>query len=127
MHILGLRTEDPLRHVKHYLSIVDNIQADGATRDTSRLRFFYFPSQGKWQNGITEYHSLKSQCGISSYPDSLTISFRSLTEEEGWNRIEEYIQYQDDLWDEPSPSMNISSISEAMQPTLRGHLKRAWK
>ncbi|GKA64474.1 hypothetical protein Tco_0764080 [Tanacetum coccineum] len=32
----GLRTEYPLRHVKHYLSIVDNIQADRATRDTSR-------------------------------------------------------------------------------------------
>ncbi|GKD33292.1 hypothetical protein Tco_1248801 [Tanacetum coccineum] len=83
----GLRTEDPLRHVKHYLSIVDNIQADGATRDTSSSR----------------------------------------TEEEGWNRIEEYVQYQDDLWDEPSPSMNVSSISEAMQPTLRGRLKRAFK
>ncbi|GJY95403.1 hypothetical protein Tco_0511764 [Tanacetum coccineum] len=25
----------------------------------------------------------------------------SLTEEEGWNRIEEYVQYQDDLWDDP--------------------------
>ncbi|GJZ30317.1 putative reverse transcriptase domain-containing protein [Tanacetum coccineum] len=82
----GLRTEDPLRHVKHYLSIVDNIQADGTTRDTSS----------------------------------------SLTKEEGWNRIEECVQYQDDLWDEPSPSMNVSSISEAMQPTLRGRLKRAW-
>ncbi|GKE18230.1 hypothetical protein Tco_1425807 [Tanacetum coccineum] len=44
---LGLRTEDPLRHVKHYLSIVDNIQADGATRDTSRLRFFHFSLKGK--------------------------------------------------------------------------------
>ncbi|GJS54393.1 retrotransposon protein, putative, ty3-gypsy subclass [Tanacetum coccineum] len=33
-----LRIEDPLRYVKHYLSIVDNIQADGATRDTSRLK-----------------------------------------------------------------------------------------
>ncbi|GJT57595.1 hypothetical protein Tco_0992649 [Tanacetum coccineum] len=52
--------------------------------------------------------------------------FSSLTEE-GWNRIEEYIQYQDDLWDEPSHSMNISSILEAMQPTLRGRLKRACK
>ncbi|GJV60467.1 hypothetical protein Tco_1466567 [Tanacetum coccineum] len=31
----GLRNDDPLRHVKHYLSIVDNIQADRATRDTS--------------------------------------------------------------------------------------------
>ncbi|GJW30833.1 reverse transcriptase domain-containing protein [Tanacetum coccineum] len=32
----GLKNEDPLHHVKHYLSIIDNIQADGATRDTSR-------------------------------------------------------------------------------------------
>ncbi|GJY95931.1 hypothetical protein Tco_0512292 [Tanacetum coccineum] len=31
-----------------------------------------------------------------------------------------YVRYQDDLWDEQSPSMNVSSISEAMQPTLRG-------
>ncbi|GKD84879.1 DNA-directed DNA polymerase [Tanacetum coccineum] len=44
---LELRTEDPLRHVKHYLSIVDNIQAHGATRDTSRLRFFHFSLKGK--------------------------------------------------------------------------------
>ncbi|GKB30305.1 hypothetical protein Tco_0869706 [Tanacetum coccineum] len=60
---------------------------------------------------------LKPQHGISS----------SLTKEEGWNKIEEYVQYQDDLWDEPSPSMNVSSISEAMQPTFRRHLKRACK
>ncbi|GJU97853.1 DNA-directed DNA polymerase [Tanacetum coccineum] len=30
-----------------------------------------------------------------------------------------------DLWDDLSPPMNVSSISEAMQPTLTGHLKRA--
>ncbi|GKD51422.1 hypothetical protein Tco_1280398 [Tanacetum coccineum] len=42
-----LRNEDPLRHVKHYLSIVDNIQADEVTRDTSRLRFFHFSLKGK--------------------------------------------------------------------------------
>ncbi|GJU28783.1 hypothetical protein Tco_1172372 [Tanacetum coccineum] len=51
--------------------------------------------------------------------------FNSLTEEEGWNRIEEYVQYQDDLWDDLLPSMNVSSISEAMQPTFRGRLKKA--
>ncbi|GKA29960.1 hypothetical protein Tco_0716205 [Tanacetum coccineum] len=34
----GLKNEDPLCHIRHYLSIVDNIQADGATRDTSRLK-----------------------------------------------------------------------------------------
>ncbi|GKA72737.1 hypothetical protein Tco_0778953 [Tanacetum coccineum] len=51
--------------------------------------------------------------------------FNSLTEEEGWNRIKEYVQYQDDLWDNLLPSMNVSSISEAMQSTFKGHLKRA--
>ncbi|GJT59163.1 reverse transcriptase domain-containing protein [Tanacetum coccineum] len=51
----GLRNNDPLRHVKNYLSIVDNIQDDGATRDTSRLRFFHFSLKGKaieWLNRI---------------------------------------------------------------------------
>ncbi|GJY36117.1 DNA-directed DNA polymerase [Tanacetum coccineum] len=43
----GLRTEDPFRHVKHYLSIIDNIQADGAIRDTSRIRLFHFSFKGK--------------------------------------------------------------------------------
>ncbi|GKD58668.1 hypothetical protein Tco_1296177 [Tanacetum coccineum] len=43
----GLRNEDPSHHIWHYLSIVDNIQADEATRDTSRLRFFHFSLKGK--------------------------------------------------------------------------------
>ncbi|GJZ72857.1 zinc finger, CCHC-type containing protein [Tanacetum coccineum] len=43
----GLRNEDPLHLVKNYLSISDSIQSDGATRDTSRLRFFYFSIKGK--------------------------------------------------------------------------------
>ncbi|GKD00694.1 hypothetical protein Tco_1170968, partial [Tanacetum coccineum] len=43
--------------------------------------------------------------------------FSSLTEDEGWNRIKEYIKYQDDLWDNPSPSINISSISEGAHET----------
>nr|GEX15719.1 hypothetical protein [Tanacetum cinerariifolium] len=41
------KNEDPLLHVKHYLSIVNNIQAGGATRDTSRLRVFHFSLAGK--------------------------------------------------------------------------------
>ncbi|GJY33853.1 reverse transcriptase domain-containing protein [Tanacetum coccineum] len=50
--------------------------------------------------------------------------FHSLIEEEGRIRIEEYVQYQDDLWDDISPPLNISSISETMQPTFKGRLKR---
>ncbi|GJV00837.1 hypothetical protein Tco_1330107 [Tanacetum coccineum] len=52
----------------------------------------------------------------------------SLSEEEGWDRIEEYVQYQDDLWDDPPPSRNISSISEIIKPTFewRAHEADEW-
>ncbi|GJY91792.1 DNA-directed DNA polymerase [Tanacetum coccineum] len=43
----GLKSENPLQHSRHYLSIVDNIRADEATRDASRLRFFHFSLKGK--------------------------------------------------------------------------------
>nr|GEU45084.1 hypothetical protein [Tanacetum cinerariifolium] len=42
----GLRNDDPLCHVNHYLSIVNSIQANRATKDTSRLRFFHFSHNG---------------------------------------------------------------------------------
>ncbi|GKD75760.1 hypothetical protein Tco_1334042 [Tanacetum coccineum] len=43
----GLCTENPIHHIKHFLSIVDHVQADGATMDASRLRFFHFTLKGK--------------------------------------------------------------------------------
>ncbi|GJS08409.1 hypothetical protein Tco_0365205 [Tanacetum coccineum] len=46
--------------------------------------------------------------------------FSSFTEGEGWDRIEEYVQYQDDIWDDMSSTMNVSSITKAKQPTFRG-------
>ncbi|GKE44794.1 zinc finger, CCHC-type containing protein, partial [Tanacetum coccineum] len=183
-------------YVKHYLSIIDNIQADGATRDTSRLRFFYFSLKGKaaewldripptqvttWDQLVSRFldhlflvgrtlvlrdlilrfkqgddepiksawicfqdlikqvphHGKQKWLLVQIFHDNISqedrrkpdqftqFRFHSLTEEEGWIRIEEYVQYQDDLWDEISPPMNISSISETMQPTFRGRLKRA--
>ncbi|GJS51945.1 hypothetical protein Tco_0625307 [Tanacetum coccineum] len=42
-----LKREDPLYHIRHYLSIVDKIQDDEATRDISRLCFFHFSLKGK--------------------------------------------------------------------------------
>ncbi|GJS73318.1 hypothetical protein Tco_0706159 [Tanacetum coccineum] len=54
-----------------------------------------------------------------------SIPLRLSHKEEGWNRIKEYVQYQDDLWDDISPPMSVSSISKAMRPTFRGRLKKA--
>ena len=43
----GSRSEDPLQHIKDFLKIVDTIHADGATQNTSRLRFFPFTLHDK--------------------------------------------------------------------------------
>ncbi|GJT96897.1 hypothetical protein Tco_1092415 [Tanacetum coccineum] len=113
----GSKNEDPLHHVKHYLSIVDNIQADGATRDTSRLRFFHFSLTGKaaeWLDRISltqittwgqivPHHGIQKWLLVQIFHDNISqidrrkldqftqFRFSSLTEEEGWNRIEEYV------------------------------------
>ncbi|GKA34752.1 hypothetical protein Tco_0721181 [Tanacetum coccineum] len=55
----GLKSEDLLRHIKHYLSIVDNIQAEGAKRDTSRLHFFHFSLKGKAASWFDKIPSTK--------------------------------------------------------------------
>ncbi|GKA75138.1 hypothetical protein Tco_0781516 [Tanacetum coccineum] len=73
------------------------------------------------------FHDNISQIHREKLDQFTQFRFNSLTEEEGWNKIEEYVQYHNDLWEEPLPSMNVSSISEATQPTLRGRLKRACK
>nr|GEX34654.1 reverse transcriptase domain-containing protein [Tanacetum cinerariifolium] len=56
----GLDTENPYDHIRLFLSIVDNIQADGATKDASWLRFFYFTLKGeakKWLERLSPIHA----------------------------------------------------------------------
>nr|GFB68949.1 hypothetical protein [Tanacetum cinerariifolium] len=68
----GLRIEDPLHHIKHYGSIVDNIQADRATRDISRLHFFHFSLKGKAETPrpleIGSFDSNKRSTNLSKAP-----------------------------------------------------------
>ncbi|GJZ46276.1 hypothetical protein Tco_0593872 [Tanacetum coccineum] len=52
-----------------------NSSTDGATKDTSRLRFFHFSLKGKAVEWLDRIRPLKSWHGISSCHDSLTISF----------------------------------------------------
>lgn len=42
-----LQTDDPIQHVRDFLKVVDTLHADGATRNTFRLRFFPFTLQEK--------------------------------------------------------------------------------
>ncbi|GKE91355.1 zinc finger, CCHC-type containing protein, partial [Tanacetum coccineum] len=38
----GLMSEDPIQHLKDFFRIVDSIDLNGATRNTTRLRLFCF-------------------------------------------------------------------------------------
>ncbi|GJV23437.1 hypothetical protein Tco_1376132 [Tanacetum coccineum] len=84
------------------------------------------------QNTPRPNHDMGSAHNIS-LDDSVKLDqfaqfrFNSLTDDEAWNRIEEYVQYQDDSWEDTLPFMDVSSISEAIQPTFRGRLKLASK
>ncbi|GJV38345.1 hypothetical protein Tco_1410822 [Tanacetum coccineum] len=114
----GLRSEDPNQHLKDFLKLVDSLDLDGENRERTRLRL-------RTEDPLRHVKHYLSIVDNIQADEATRDTSSSLTEEEGWNRIEEYVQYQDDIWDEPSPSMNASSILEAMQPTLRGRLKRA--
>ncbi|GKD51060.1 zinc finger, CCHC-type containing protein [Tanacetum coccineum] len=144
----ALCTENPIHHIKHFLSIVHHIQADRATRDASRLHFFHFTLKGKakeWleklpPGTITSWEQIVSKFLDKLFPAERTarirdkilqfyqfdnksikgawkrfqdllhqapphgikkwLLFSSLNKDEGWDRIEELIQYQDDSWDE---------------------------
>nr|GEW28823.1 putative reverse transcriptase domain-containing protein [Tanacetum cinerariifolium] len=84
---------------------------------TSALRDLIF----RFKQGDDKPSKVPGSVSRTSSNRFLIVGYR-IGEEEGWNRIEEYVKYQDDLWDERSPSMNVSSVSEAMKPTLRGRL-----
>nr|GEV03773.1 reverse transcriptase domain-containing protein [Tanacetum cinerariifolium] len=94
----GLRTKDLLYHVKHYLSIVDNIQADRATRDTSRLRFFHFSLKGKateWLDRIpTPYSSYDVGSARVTIPRSFLSDWTYACQEETSTMI---IPFQDSI------------------------------
>ncbi|GJU09517.1 reverse transcriptase domain-containing protein [Tanacetum coccineum] len=51
--------------------------------------------------------------------------FASLHEDEGWDRIEEFVQYQEDSWDDPLSHEYVLLASELTKPTMKDRLKRA--
>lgn len=186
----GLHTDDPIQHIRDFLKIVDTFHTDGATRNTSRLRFFPFtlyekakewydklPSESifTWEQLISKFYEKFFPAGKTSVFRDRILHFRkekdepiykswirfkdlirqvphhgielwllvqmfydnvspndqnginnsrkgkiaNLSAEEGWNRIEEYAQDQDDTWDEPDSTMSISEITQKPSDRLR--------
>ncbi|GJY59442.1 hypothetical protein Tco_0459334 [Tanacetum coccineum] len=62
----GLRFEDPIQHVKDFLRIVDSIDLNGDTRNTTRLHLFYFSLHDKLSIGLIVYPRDPSRLGMIS-------------------------------------------------------------
>ncbi|GJS88903.1 DNA-directed DNA polymerase [Tanacetum coccineum] len=101
----GLKSENPIHHISHYLSIVDNIQANEATKDTSRLRFFYFTLKGKakewsdktppaqittWEQLVSRFLDYFFSAGRTSFLYDMILRFQQGTNEpikDAWIRF----------------------------------------
>ncbi|GKA43514.1 hypothetical protein Tco_0736238 [Tanacetum coccineum] len=66
----GLMSEDPIQHLKDFLKIVDSIDLNGATRNTTRLRLFCFTLRDQAINWLD-----RLPAGSISTWDDLTTHF----------------------------------------------------
>ena len=81
----GLRSEDPNQHLKDFLKIVDSIDLDVATRETTRLRLFQFSLRdqaSQWlerlpAGSITSWDDLTNRFLTQFFPSGKTAMLRN--------------------------------------------------
>ena len=106
----GLDEENPIQHIKDFLKIVDTIHTDGATRNTSRLRFFPFtlyekaqewydklPSESifTWEQLISKFYEKFFPLGKTSAFRDRILCFRKGKDEpfhKSWIRFKDFIR-----------------------------------
>ncbi|GJY95929.1 hypothetical protein Tco_0512290 [Tanacetum coccineum] len=79
-----LESEDPIQHVKDFLRIVDSIDLNGDTRNTTHLRLFHFSLHDKLSIGLIVYLRDPSQLGMISP----LVSSHSFSHKEEWLNFE---------------------------------------
>jgi hypothetical protein len=116
----GLRSEDPNQHLKDFLKIVDYIDLDVETRDTTRLRLFQFSlrdQDSQWlerlpAGSITSWDDLTTRFLAQFFPPGRTTKLRNdilmfqqcqgETLYEAWTRFKDLLQkvphHGIDLW-----------------------------
>ena len=106
----GLRSEDPNQHLKDFLKIVDSIDLDVATRETTRLRLFQFSLRdqaSQWlerqpAGSITSWDDLTTRFLAQFFPPGRTTKLRNdilmfqqrqgETLYEAWTRFKDLLQ-----------------------------------
>ncbi|GJX70495.1 hypothetical protein Tco_0307666 [Tanacetum coccineum] len=110
----GLMSEGPIQHLKDFLKIVDSIDLNGATRNTTRLHLFFFTLRDQAINWLDLPHrglDLWLQVQIFydhvNYTTQIAIDYvaggrhRKLRLKEAWETIKNLAQYKEEEWNEP--------------------------
>ncbi|GKA06758.1 reverse transcriptase domain-containing protein [Tanacetum coccineum] len=110
MYVPRIKKRSPIHHIRHYLSIVDNIQGDGAIKDTLRLRFFHFTMKGKakewldktppaqimtWEQLVSRFLDYFVPAGQTSFLWDMILLFQQGTNEpikDAWIRFQDLIR-----------------------------------
>ncbi|GKA07544.1 hypothetical protein Tco_0686768 [Tanacetum coccineum] len=133
-------SEDPIQHIKDSLMIVDSIDVNGATRNTTHLHLFCFSlhdrainwldrlpggSISTWddlttlpRHGINLWLHVQIFYDHVDYTTQMAIDYaaggrlRKLRPEEAWKTIKDLAQYEEEEWNEPESPDYIDAILE---------------
>ncbi|GJZ21021.1 hypothetical protein Tco_0558060 [Tanacetum coccineum] len=128
----GLMSEDPIQHLKDFLKIIDSIDLNGATRNTTHLRLFFFTLRDQVINWLdreslydawnhfkdllrkVHHHGLDLWLQVQilydhvNYTTQMAIDdatggrLRKLRLEEAWKTIKDLVQYKEEEWNDPT-------------------------
>ena len=115
----GLRFEDPNQHLKDFLKIVDSIDLDVATRETTRLRLFQFSLRdqaSQWlerlpTGSITSWDDLTTRFLAQFFPPGRTTKIRNdilmFQQREGETLYEAWTRFKDLLQKVPHHGIDL--------------------
>ncbi|GKC30924.1 MAK10-like protein [Tanacetum coccineum] len=136
----GLRSEDPNKHLKDFLKLVDSLDLDGENTERMRLRLFQFSFRDQARNwlerlpagSITTWEDLTTLFLAQFFPLGRTL--RNKNAEESWALLEDLALYDNKCWNDPrdfgkpvnaiSLPQDVSSTSYRRLIKLENQVKR---
>ncbi|GKA30834.1 hypothetical protein Tco_0717139 [Tanacetum coccineum] len=113
----GLMSKDPIQHLKDFIRIVDSIDHNGDTRNTTCLRLFYFSLRGQTRfkdllrkvphHGLDLWLQVQIFYDHVDYTTQMAIDYaagerlRKLRPKEAWETIEDLAQHEEEEWNDP--------------------------
>jgi hypothetical protein len=132
----GLRSEDPNQHLKDFLKIVDSIDLDVVTRESTRLRLFQFSLRdqaSQWLErlpvgSITSWDDLTTRFLAQFFPPGRTTMLRNdilmFQQHQGETFYEAWTRFKDLLQKVPHHGINLWLLVQIFYDHVDFHTKR---